>query len=99
ANVRPAADGLTLKEAGKGHAVFEVRSPYVIVPLVGKMETIDDDCEASVVKIDGTGASVALSLDNGLTWKDLPSSKLGAGGQEVLDLTPHVSGTYGYLLR
>lgn len=99
ANVRPAADGLTLKDAAKGYAIFEVRSPYVIVPLVGKLETTDDDREASVVKIDAAGASVALSLDNGLTWKDLPSPKLAAGGQEVLDLTPHVSGTYGYLLR
>src|SRR5262249_26542407 len=38
-NVRPSGAGLTLGEPGHGHAVFEVHSPYVIVPLVGKVET------------------------------------------------------------
>jgi hypothetical protein len=92
-NVRPAAGGLTLQRAGKGYAIFEVRSPYVIVPLVNKLETTDDDREASVVKIDATGATLSLSLDNGLTWKELGE------GTELLDLTPHVSGRYGYLLK
>jgi hypothetical protein len=92
-NVRLAAGGLTLQHAGKGHAIFEVRSPYVIVPLVNKLETTDDHRDASVVKIDATGATLALSLDNGLTWKDLGEAT------SPLDLTRHVSGRYGYLLK
>ncbi len=94
-NVRPAAGGLTLAEAGEGFAVFEVRSPYVIVPVVGDLDTTDDDREASVVRIDGRSLSLALSLDGGRTWRDLAAHALPA----ALDLTPHVAGTYGYLLK
>lgn len=92
-NVVPSAAGLTLKKSGEGHAIFEVRSPYVIVPLVGKIETTDDDKEASVVKITGEGYALSVSLDNGLTWKDVAAE----GG--ALDLTPHVAGAYGYLVK
>jgi hypothetical protein len=95
-NVRPGADGLTLEKPGEGFAVFEVRSPYVIVPLVGKMETDEDDREASVAALDATGAALSLSLDNGLTWRAV---ELPDGGRASCDLTKHVSGTYGYLLR
>jgi hypothetical protein len=97
-NVRPAATGLTLQEAGRGQAIFEVRSPYVIVPLVGKLETTADDREASVVELDAAGAALAISLDNGLTWKEVASADNG-GERLVSDLTRHVSGTYGYLLK
>ncbi|NQU25908.1 MAG: hypothetical protein HQ567_31855 [Candidatus Nealsonbacteria bacterium] len=94
-NVRPGKEGLTLVAPGTGYAVFEVRSPYVIVPVVGRLETTDDDREASVVTIDADGAAAAISLDNGLTWQqlELPS------GKATVDLTRHVSGTYGYLLK
>jgi len=94
-NVRPAAGGLSLERPGEGCAVFEVRSPYVIVPVVGNLDTTADDREASVVEIDAVGASLALSLDGGLTWKELAVDRWPAR----LDLTPQVSGTYGYLLR
>jgi len=94
-NVRPTADGLTLATPGEGYAVFEVRTPYIIVPIVGDLETTDDDREASVVQIDASGAHVSISLDNGLTWKDLEVDRWRA----TLDLTRDVSGTYGYLLK
>ncbi len=94
-NVRPSADGLTLAEAGEGYAIFEVRSPYIIVPIVGDLDTTDDDRDASVVELDATGASLSISLDNGLTWRKLDVRTFPAR----LDLTEHVSGTYGYLLR
>lgn len=94
-NVQPAAEGLTLIEPGKGCAVFEVRTPYIIVPTVGELETTDDDREASVVEIDGDGLSLAVSLDNGLTWSELG----GDPGRESIDLTRLVSGRYGYLLK
>ncbi len=91
-NVKPSAEGLTLAQPGEGFAIFEVRSPYVIVPLVGSLDTADDDREASIVEIDAQGASLAVSLDNGLTWQDLDATA-------TVDLTRQVSGTYGYLLR
>jgi len=94
-NVQPGDRGLTLKQPGEGYAVFEVRTPYVIVPLVGNLDTIDDDCEASVVEIDAAGASLSISLDNGLTWSDVSVASWPA----TVDLTPQVSGTYGYLLK
>ncbi|MGA2033211.1 MAG: hypothetical protein ABSG68_13215 [Thermoguttaceae bacterium] len=93
-NVRPAAAGLTLKDPGEGYAIFEVRSPYVIVPKVGRLDTLAGDREAAEVELVARGASLALSLDNGLTWRDLP-----APAAAPLDLTPHVAGRYGYLLK
>jgi hypothetical protein len=88
--VRPAAAGLTLKEPGEGYAIFEVRSPYVIVPKVGPLDTLAGDREASLVELNATGASLALSVDNGLTWRDLPFP-----AATPLDLNPHVGGRYG----
>lgn len=92
-NVRTSASGLTLQESGEGYVIFEVRSPYVIVPLVGDPDTAADDRDASNVKTDAAGATLLISLDNGLTWKSLAA---GTGG---IDLTTLVSGTYGYLLK
>ena len=92
-NVQPGAAGLTLKKAGRGYAIFEVRSPYVIVPLVGKFDSRSDDREASVVKIDSSGAKLSVSLDNGNTWNDVDAKK------GMVDLTSLTSGTYGYLLK
>ncbi len=94
-NVQPGPQGLTLIQPGEGYAIFEVRSPYVIVPLVGEMETTDDDSEASVVELDAQRVWPAVSLDGGLTWQDLPAES----GPAVLDLTRQVSGRYGYLLK
>ena len=92
-NVRPGPDGLTLAEAGEGVAVFEVRSPYVIVPKVGDLESKEDDREASVVEADAAGASFSVSRDNGLTWKGVSLNEGAA------DLTREVAGSYGYLLK
>jgi len=94
-NVRPGPEGLTLAEPGEGYAVFEVRTPYVIVPIVGDLEKIDDDREAALVEIDGSGVRLSISLDHGRSWKEVTGSSL----PEVIDLSQHVSGTYGYLLK
>jgi hypothetical protein len=95
-NVRPTRTGLTLIEPGAGYAIFEVRSPYVLVPLVGNLDAKNDDREASVIEMDaGGGVELSLSLDNGMSWKPL-----NAGARPVnIDLTEQVSGTYGYLLK
>src|SRR5205085_2678317 len=74
---------------GEGHATFEVRSPYVIVPKVGELESLEDDAEASVVKLDADDVAASISVDNGLTWT----------AATLPDLTPHVSGRYSYLLK
>jgi len=94
-NVVPGKHGLTLKEPGQGHAVFEVRTPYIIVPKVNKLETTEDDSEASVVELDATGTKPSVSVDGGITWQPVaPTLSPGQFG-----LTTFVAGTYGYLLR
>jgi hypothetical protein len=94
-NVRPGPRGLTLTEPGEGYAVFEVRTPYVIVPVVGNLDTTADDREASVLEIDAKRTSLQISLDNGLTWTDLSLEPAPA----KIDLTRYAAGTYGYLLK
>lgn len=94
-NVVVGQKGLTLNKSEDGYAVFEIRTPYIIVPQVGQLETTEDDCEASIVEIDATGARLSVSLDNGATWRSVAV----ANGREQFDLTKLVAGTYGYLLR
>jgi hypothetical protein len=94
-NVQPSASGLSLKTPGEGHAIFEVRSPYIIVPKVGPLDTLAEDREASLVQLDASGTSLALSVDNGLTWRELTVP----AGSAPLDLTAQVAGRYGYLLK
>ncbi len=100
ANVKPTARGLTLQVNGEGFAVFEVRSPYVIVPRVGQLETSDDDCQASIVELSGHNVTLSISRDNGLSWTAVPNKQPSAGEATcTADLTPWVSGSYGYLLK
>lgn len=98
ANVTPGPRGLMLEQAGQGHAIFEVRTPYVIVPQVNNLDDPDDDREASVVRLEAAGARLFLSLDNGVTWREVGAAAT-AGQPLELDLTPHVRGRYGYLLK
>jgi hypothetical protein len=92
-NVATSSKGLTLRQSGSGYAVFEVRSPYVIVPLVGDMTTTGDDRDASIIKLDAERTVLSISVDNGITWSQL------ASGRDQHDLTSYVSGRYGYLLK
>ncbi len=102
-HVRPGPDGVTLTDASHGHAIFEVQSPYIIVPQVNDLDRSDDDCQASVVECRGRTLSLSISLDQGLTWQDVPAEFRRAEGQDQLttrvDLTPWVSGRYRYLLK
>jgi len=99
-NVRTTAEGVTLAEPGEGFAVFRVRSPYIIVPRVGKMETRADDREASVVELDGSGLALSISLDGGLSWQPVVVEDEAVEGESAaVDLTSHVSGHYGYLFK
>jgi len=92
----PQGDGLRLA-GGTGQVVFRIFTPFVIVPKVDDLMNLDDDSEASVVRIDRAGPlRVRISLDNGLSWIDVASLERGA---HKLDLTRWVKGAYGYLLR
>jgi hypothetical protein len=47
------------------------------------------------VEIDATGASLSISLDNGISWQPVSTTN----GSKAFDLTKYVASTYGYLLR
>lgn len=94
-NIVAASDGLKLASPGEGWIIFEVRSPYVIVPQVGKLDDVKDDQDASVVDVDATDATLAWSPDSGDTWITLEPKQWPA----KVDLTAQVAGSYGYLLK
>ena len=94
--LKPGKGGLELTAEG-GEAIFEVFTPFVIVPKVNDLDNFDDDTEASVVTLNAAvPVKISVSTDNGLSWT-------GAGtiqpGENSLDLTKHVKGKYGYVLR
>ncbi len=95
----PGKDGLHLTsgDGGRGQVIFEVFSPFVIVPKVNDLDDFDDDTEASVITLDAAAeVKVSVSLDNGLSWSEAGKVDPGKG---KLDLTKWVKGTYGYLLK
>lgn len=72
-------NGLTVEsDEESGWAVFEVRSPYIVVPQVRSLDRTDDDRQASVVELEGRKLSLSISIDNGLTWEPLTGSLHGA---------------------
>jgi hypothetical protein len=94
--LRTGRDGLELA-ADAGEAVFEVFTPFVIAAKVNDLENPDDDAEASVISLDAAApVKVAVSLDNGLSWKEAGTME---PGKQALDLTRWVKGTYGYLAK
>jgi len=96
-NLAPGDGGLRLTAAGPGEAVFEVFTPWIIVPKVNTPEDPDDDSEASVLSLDAAlPVAVLISRDHGKTWET--AAKLAAG-RGALDLTRWVKGTYGFLLK
>jgi hypothetical protein len=95
-NVKTGAEGLVLA-ADSGEAVFEVFSPWIIVPQINDLDDESDDCEASVLTLDTAAPlAVSVSTNNGLTWQE--AAKL-EGGKHTLDLTKQVRDTYGFLIR
>lgn len=94
-NVAVTADGLSVEKEGEGFAIFEIASPYVIVPELGKLEDPKDDREASVIEIDAAGATLSYSPDEGATWLSIETKEWPAKA----DLSAQVAGLSGYLLR
>jgi len=98
-NVALVEEGVALNTDGQGEVIFEVLSPYVIVPKVGDFETRKDDREASVVSFKSRGnVQVFLSLDFGRTWQSAMSVS-GNDRTTTLDLTPHLRERYQYLIK
>jgi hypothetical protein len=97
-NLIPGTKGLHLKQAGDGHVIFEVFTPYIIVAKVNDLDTLTDDTEASVVTIESfLPVKAEVSLDNGITWEATGTIK--PNEKVNLDLTHKVKGAYGYLLK
>lgn len=98
-NVALTEEGIAPAGDGTHEVVWEVLSPYVIVPQVNDLETTEDDKEASVVTFESSGqVRVQLSLDFGRSWRDI--GRADGVGQTTLDLTPHLKGgRYQYLLK
>ncbi len=97
-NVSLTDDGVVLSADGHGKVVFEVISPYVIVPKVGDFETREDDGEASVVNFTSrSDVQVSLSLDFGRSWTEIDT--VSENGKTTLDLTTHLRERYQYLIK
>ncbi len=96
-NLEPGRAGLTLTAAGGGEAVFDVFTPWIIVPKVNSLDEENDDAEASIVTLDAVRpVTVFVSLDNGRTWDQVTTVQ---SGRASVDLTRWVAGTYGFLLK
>ncbi len=97
-NVKLTEYGITTERSGAGFVIFEVLSPYVIVPKVGDLDDRSDDCEASTVTFSSTGRiDVDISCDFGRTY--LPCGKARGQGMTKIDLTKFLRERYQYLLR
>ncbi|MFW6158220.1 MAG: hypothetical protein ACOC8E_02545 [Planctomycetota bacterium] len=94
--LRPGKNGLELTAAA-GEAVFEFFTPWIIVAKINDLDDPGDDCQAAIVRLDAAAPlTVLASTNNGIDWAE--AAKLDPG-RHSLDLTEHVKGTYGYLLK
>jgi hypothetical protein len=97
-NLQPGENGLEITRSGEAEVIFEVFTPYIIVPKVNGLDDPDDDREASVVAVRGDlPIDLLVSLDHGMTWK--AAGRAEPGPMKALDLTSLVGGTYGYLVK
>ncbi|HLA39530.1 MAG TPA: hypothetical protein VJ417_06020, partial [Candidatus Glassbacteria bacterium] len=96
-DVEARAQGI-VATSGQGYAVFEVRSPYIIVGTVYELDRPEKINDAATVSFRSLGPlRVSVSSDNGLTWK--PAGALERAGSRTLDLTRQVLNGYGYLVK
>ncbi len=96
-NLAPGDRGLRLESSGCGEAVFEVFTPWIIVPQVNDLDDQGDDTQASVVSLDAAlPITVLVSLDHGRTWQRVATAE---AGETTVDLTRWIKGTYGFLLK
>ncbi len=96
-NLSPGANGLELTREGDGETVFDVFTPWIIVPKVNNLDDPTDDTEASVVTLHAARpVTVLVSTDDGKRWQTAATVEVGKAS---VDLTRWVKGTYGYLLK
>ena len=77
--------------------MFEIFTPWIIVPKVNSLDDAHDDSEASVVTVDAARAVTFLvSRDHGRSWDEV---KTVPAGRHAVDLTRWVKGTYGFHLK
>ncbi|MFC1716396.1 hypothetical protein ACFL6S_22180 [Candidatus Poribacteria bacterium] len=97
-NIALIDDGLTLESDGEGDAIFEVVSPYVIVPQVSKLDDRSGNSEASVITFTSRGEiCVSISLDYGRSYTEIKT--VTEAGETSLDLTPYLRERYQYLVK
>jgi hypothetical protein len=97
-NLTPGKGGLNIVRDGDAEVIFEIFTPYIVVAKINDLNDLNDDTEASVVKLNaGLPIDLFVSLDHGLTWE--PAGRAKAGDVTTIDLTGEVKGTYGYLLK
>lgn len=97
-NLRPGDRGLEIIRDGRAEVIFEVFTPYIIVPKINDLDDPNDDAEASIVTLKGPmPIEVLVSLDHGLSWR--AAGRARPGDSTALDLTAIVKGTHGYLLK
>jgi hypothetical protein len=98
-NLKTSAKGLTPIAEEDGRIIFEVHSPYIIVPIMDDLDNPDNfdlNRDAATVMVKATSPVEAeISTNGGRTWTNLGQLTNGAR----LDLTRYVRGTYGYLVR
>jgi len=96
-DVEPRALGI-VATSDRGYAVFEVRTPYIIVGKVYELDRPDKIDDAATVSYRSLGAvKVNVSTDNALTWQTVGG--VDHAGSQALDLTGQVLHGYGYLVR
>ncbi len=95
--VRQTPGGI-VSEAEGGYAVFEVRTPYIIVGKVHDLLRKDQIDDGATVYYRSLGAlKVSLSTDNGHSWRAVGGTSYGR--TDFIDFTQEVLNTYGYLIR
>ena len=97
--LKTSAKGLTPAGEKAGNVIFEVLSPYIIVPIMDDLDDPDNfnlNRDAATVMVACTAPVEAeISTNGGRTWTKLGTLPNAAR----FDLTRYVRGTYGYLVR
>ena len=93
------------KGRGLCELVFRVQTPYLIAGKPGKLDADGDSTDGAIFEAEflrktySASNAVAVSTDNGITWTDVWWNKNRGRRTVRLDLTNHVEGTYGYLVK
>ena len=93
------SEGPDARGRGRGSIVFEVLSPYIIVPIMDDLDDPDNfglNRDAATILTNGHGSGAGRGQHQSRPDVD-EAGPLASGDR--LDLTRYVRGTYGYLVR